>query len=141
MFDLGTTNFYIAVPSMPRREFESYSTRLFDELDEYVNRALTLPDYSLVLEVEEGSVNGVGKIAINLGALYMGIGAYGSLISSIQTIRDQVVTVSDFLAEKAGIQFEATGIKPKIQKHNGSLGRLQRLFLKVQRGEITAEQA
>ena len=73
MFDLGTTEFYIAVPSMPKREFERYSTRLFDEWDEYVDRTLTLPDYSLVLEVEEGSVNGVGKIAIYLGALYMGI--------------------------------------------------------------------
>lgn len=141
MFDLGTTDFHIAVPSMPRREFEKYSTRLFDEWVEYADRTLALPDYSFVLEVEEGSINGSDKIAVLLGVLYMGIGNYGSFISGLQTIRDQVSTAGDFLAEKAGSPFEATGVKPKIRKHSGSLGRLQRLFLKVQRGELTTEQA
>lgn len=141
MFDLGSTDFYIAVPSMPRSEFEKYSTRLFDEWDEYAASTLALPDYSLVLEVEEGSIKGSGKIAVVLGALYIGIGNYGSFISGLQTIGDQVSTAGDFLAEKAGTPFEATGVKPKIRKHSGSVGRLHRLFLKVQRGELTAEQA
>ena len=88
MFDLGSTDFYIAVPSMPRREFEKYSTSLFDEWDEYAARILALPDYSLVLEVEEGSIKGSGKIAVVLGALYIGIGNYGSFMSGLQTIRD-----------------------------------------------------
>ena len=53
MFDLGTTDFYIAVPSMPRREFEKYSTRLFDEWDEYVADTLALPDYSWCLRLRK----------------------------------------------------------------------------------------
>lgn len=141
MFDLGSTDFYIAVPSMPPREFEKYSTHLFDEWDEYVGKALALPDYSLFLEVEEGSVKGIGKIAVVLGAFYIGIGNYGSFISGVQTIREQISNMGDFLAERAALPFEPTGIKPKVRKHGGSLARLQRLFVKVQRGEMTADQA
>lgn len=141
MIDLGTTDFNIAIPSMPRREFERYSTRLFDEWDEYVEIALALPDYSLVLEVEEGSIIGKGKIAALAGALYIGISNYGSFISGIQTIHQQISTVGDFLAERAAIPFESSGVKPKVRKHGGSLARLQRLFLKVQRGEMTVDQA
>ena len=141
MLDLGTTDFYIAVPSMPRQEFETYSTRLFDEWDEYVEKTLTLQDYSLVLEVEEGSVKGVGRIAALLGVVYFGIGNYGSFISGVQTIREQISTAGDFLAKRAALPFESSGAKPKVRKHGGSLARLQRLFHKVQRGEMTADQA
>lgn len=77
-----------------------------------------------MLEVEEGSINGSGKIAVVLGALYIGIGNYGSFVSGLQTIRNQVSTAGDFLAEKAGTPFETTGVQPKIRKHSGSLGRL-----------------
>lgn len=141
MFDLGTTDFYISVPSMPRHEFEKYSTRLFDEWDQFVEQTLALPDYSLALEVEEGSVKGFGKITVVLGVLYLGIGNYGSFISGVQTIREQVSTAGDFLAKRAATPFGSNGSEPKVKKHGGSLARLQRLFLKVQRGEMTTEQA
>lgn len=103
MLDLGTTDFYIAVPSMPRQEFEKYSTRLFDEWGEYVEKTLTLQDYSLALEVEEGSVKGVGRIAALLGVVYFGIGNYGSFISGVQIIREQISTAGDFLAKRAAL--------------------------------------
>ena len=141
MINIGTTDFYIGVPSMPRDEFEKYSTRLFDEWEIYVEKTLILPDYYLALEVEEGSVKGGGKIAVLLGALYLGIGNYGSFVSGLQTIREQISSVGDFLAERAADPFESSGFKPKVQKHGDSLSRLQRLFVKVQRGEITVEQA
>jgi hypothetical protein len=141
MIDLGTTNFYIGVPSMPRDEFENYSTRLFDEWEDYVEKTLLLSDYSLALEVEEGSVKGIGKIVAFMGALYVGIGAYGSFISGVQTIRDQVSSVGDFLGERAGLPFGSSGVPPKIRKHGGSLAHLQRLFVKVQRGDLTPDQA
>lgn len=141
MFDLGTTDFYIAVPSMPRRKFEKYSTRVFDEWDEYVEKTLTLSDYSLVLEVEEGSVKGVGRIAALLGVVYLGIGNYGSFISGVQTIREQISSAGEFLANRAALPFESSGVKPKVRRHGGYLARLQRLFHKVQQGEMTADQA
>lgn len=141
MIDIGTTDFYIGVPSMPRHEFEEYSTRLFDEWEAYVEKTLMLPDYYLALEVEEGSVKGGGKIAVLLGALYFGIGNYGSFVSGLQTIRGQISSVGDFLAEQAAAPFESGGFKPKVRKHGDSLSHLQRLFVKVQRGEMTVEYA
>ena len=116
MIDLGSTNFHIGVPSMPRQELRRYSTRLFDEWDEYVENTLKLPDYSLALEVEEGSVKGGGKIAVVLGALYLGIGNYGSFISGLQTIREQISSAGDFLAERAVQPFELSGVLPKVRK-------------------------
>lgn len=141
MIDLGTTDFFIGVPSMPRREFKHYSTQLFAEWEEYVDRALMLPDYSLALEVEEGSVKGGGKIAVVLGALYLGIGNYGDFFSGLQTIRGQISAVGEFLAERAAIPFQSSGCETKVRKRGGSLAHLQRLFAKVQRREMTVEQA
>jgi len=141
MIDLGTTDFFIGVPSMPRSEFRKYSTRLFDEWEDYVRRNLELPDYSLALDVEEGSVKGAGRIIVALGALYLGIGNYGDFIQGIQTIRGQVSSVGDYLAEQAGGPFKASGCETKVRKRSGSLGQLQGLFAKVQRREMTTEEA
>jgi hypothetical protein len=141
MIDLGATDFYIDVPSLPRHEFERYSTKLFDEWEAYVEQVLKIPDYSLALEVEEGSIKGGAKIATALCALYIGIGQYGSFISGLQTIQGQVSSIGDFLATHATMPFSSGKVKPRIKKHNGSLGELQRLFFKIQQGKITAEQA
>lgn len=141
MIDLGATDFYIDVPSLPRHEFERYSTKLFDEWEAYVEQVLKVPDYSLALEVEEGSIKGGAKIATALCALYIGIGQYGSFISGLQTIQGQISSIGDFLATHATMPFSSGKVKPRIKKHNGSLGELQRLFFKIQQGKITAEQA
>lgn len=66
MIDLGATDFYIDVPSLPRHEFERYSTELFDEWEAYAEKVLRIPDYALALEVEEGSI----KVGLKLQQLY-----------------------------------------------------------------------
>jgi hypothetical protein len=141
MIDIGATDIYIGVPSMPREEFEEYSTRLFDEWEAYVEKTLQLPDYHLSLEVEEGSVKAHGKIVGTLAAVYFAIGNYGSFISGLQLIRDQFSAVSNFLVEQSVVPFDDKNVKPKVRKSGGSLARLQGLFGKVQRGDITIEQA
>ncbi|MBW9242716.1 hypothetical protein [Pseudomonas paracarnis] len=141
MIDLGATDFYIDVPSLPRHEFEKYSTKLFDEWEAYVEQVLKIPDYALALEVEEGSIKGGAKIAAALYALYMGISQYGSFISGVKTIQGQISSIGDFLATHATTPFSSNEVKPRIKKNSGSLGELQRLFFKVQQGKITAEQA
>lgn len=141
MIDLGTTDFFIGVPTLPRREFKAYSTRLFDGWEEHVSRTLELPDYSLALEVEEGSVKGAGRIAAVLGTLYVGIATYGSFVQGIQIIRGQVSSVGNYLAEEASSPFKGRGYETRVRKHGGSLAHLQRLFAKVQRREMTTEQA
>ncbi|MEO3723415.1 hypothetical protein ABHN98_02650 [Pseudomonas syringae] len=141
MIDLGSTDFYIDVPSLPRHQFEEYSTKLFDEWEAYVEEVLKIPDYSLSLEVEEGSIKGGAKVAATLYALYMGVGQYGSFMSGVQTIQGQLSSAGDFLVAHATAPFSAKDVKPKIKKNSGTLGKLQRLFLKVQNGKLTAEQA
>jgi hypothetical protein len=141
MIDLGTTDFYINVPSMPRRNLERYSTKLFDEWEYYIERTLTLPDYSLALEIEEGSIRGFAKITAVLGAVYVGIGNYGSFISGFQTIREQLNSVGDYLAKRSAVPFAALGAEPRVRQRGGALAELQRLFIKVQRGELTPQEA
>lgn len=141
MANIGTTDFYIGVPSLPREEFERYSKNLFDEWESYVGNSLELSDYSLALEVEEGSIKAVGKVAATLGVIYLGIGQYGSFISGLQTIHSQVKTVGEYFGERAGDPFQSSSVKPRIRKRGESLARLQNLFVKVQRGDITVEMA
>ena len=75
MLDLGSTAFVIETTALPRRRLERYSTQLFDKWDHYISSIVAVPDYSIALEIEEGSIKGKGKIAVALGALYLGIGA------------------------------------------------------------------
>ena len=140
MIEIGTTDFLISVPSLPRNEFKRYSTQLFDAWDRRVEQILMLPDYSISLEVEEGSVKGGGKIAVALGALYLGIGNYGSFISGLQIIRGQVTSVGEALVKHATSPF-GKGISTKVKKRGGALAQLQGLFNKVQNGEMTSDQA
>ena len=141
MANIGTMDFYIGVPSLPRKEFEDYSTKLFDEWEAYVGNNLELQDYSLVLEVEEGSIKAKGKIIATLGVIYFGIGQYGSFISGLQTIQSQIQSVGNYLGERASSPFESSSAKPRLRKRGESLARLQNLFVKVQRGDITIDMA
>jgi hypothetical protein len=142
MIDLGATDFFIDVTSLPHSDFEKYSNQLFDVWVNHVDNTLNLSDYSISLEIEEGSVKGKGKIAIaTLGALYIGIGQYGSFVSGLQTIRDQVVSSGNFLAEHSSKPFDVQDHEIKVRKYGGALGQLQRLFNKVQNREMTAEEA
>ncbi|MDF1629135.1 MAG: hypothetical protein P1U78_04985 [Alcanivoracaceae bacterium] len=138
---IGSTDFYIGVRSLPKRQFQEYSAHLFDEWETYVDRELQLPDYSLSLVVEEGSIKAVGRIAAALGVLYIGIGQYGSFISGLQIIHGQVRTVSGYLGERAGAPFQSSREKPKVRRSGESLARLQTLFVKVQRGELSVDEA
>lgn len=141
MIDLGGTDLYINVPSLPREEFERYSTNLFDEWESYIGKILKIPDYALALEIEEGSIKVNANIAAYLAALYIGIGQYGSFMSGAQTLLGQISSASDYLAAHAVAPFSSVKDKPRITKYSGSLGQLNRLFVKVQQGKITAEQA
>lgn len=138
---IGSTEFFIDVPSLPRDEFERYSTQLFDDWESYVDSALSLPDYSIALETEEGSVKAVGRVAAALGVLYIGIGQYGSFINGLETIDRQVRDVGDYFSDRAAAPFEKSSTKPKVKRRGESLARLKTLFDKVQRGEMTVDQA
>lgn len=141
MANIGSTDIFIDVPSLPQDEFKEYSTRLFDEWEKKVESTLELSDYSLALEVEEGSIKAVGKIVTTLGVLYVGIAQYGSFISGLKTIQSQARSVGGFLAERASTPFIFSNAKLNVRRHGESLAKLQNLFFKVQSGELSVEKA
>jgi len=140
VIDLGKTSFYMQVPSLSPKELESFSTSLFDTWERSVEQGLALNDYALALRIEEGSVKGLGKIAAALGALYIGIGQYGSFIDGLHVIRSQVVAVTTALTD-ASSGLLGSSHAPRIHRSGAALAKLQTLFNKVQSGELSATAA
>ncbi|WP_273021145.1 hypothetical protein [Rheinheimera sp.] len=99
---IGSTDFYIGVRSLPKRQFEEYSA---------------------------------------LGVLYIGIRQYGSFISGLQIIHGQVRTVSGYLGDRAGAPIQSSKVKPRVRRNGESLARLLTLFVKVQKGELSVDEA
>jgi hypothetical protein len=141
MLNLSSSDFYLAIPSLPSSELEHLSTKLFDDWEIFVDQFLKLPDYSLHLQVEDGSVKGIGAIGASLVAIYLGIGNYGDFVSGLKTISEQVTFTNEFLAEKAKQTFTCPDGDAKSRKRGGSLSELNRLFTKVQKGELTPDEA
>lgn len=72
MVEIANLEFLIAVRSLAKDDFEIYSSNLFDTWDGYIEKSLKVPDYSISLKIEEGSIKGFGNIGIALGSLYYG---------------------------------------------------------------------
>ena len=141
MLDLGSTEFVLAIPSFPEQDLRRISSSLFDSWEDFVDASVRVPDYSLFLQVEEGSVKGRARIGVALAALYLGIGNYGDFISGLKTIGEQVSATGDYLSENASYVFSCPPKRATAKKRGGSLAALQRLFVRVQKGELTPAQA
>ncbi|WP_018416497.1 hypothetical protein [Teredinibacter turnerae] len=141
MIGIGSTNIYIDMPSLSREELEEYSTSLFEEWELYVQKNLNLSDYSLSLSVEDGSIKALGKIGVGLYALYLGIGQYGSFISGLKTIKNQVNSATDYLNQQSVAPFSDQRITPTVRKRGEALSKIERLIYKVENGEISADEA
>lgn len=141
MIDLGSTDFILSVPSLPETELERLSDSLFDTWESFVERSLAIPDYSLLLQVEEGSIKGLTRMGALLGAVYFGVGNYGSFISGLNTINEQLNASREYLAEQAMHIFSCSKPQSFTKKRGGSLSSLQRIFVKVQKGELTPDEA
>jgi hypothetical protein len=141
VIDLGSAKFLIRIPTLSEEQLDAYSTDLFDSWERYLEKHVSIPDYSLYLEVEEGSVKGIGKIAAGLSALYLGIGQYDGFVSGVNTISAQVQASSEFLIKNAVEPFIEQTPNHKCRKSSGQLGKLERLLRRVQSGALTAEDA
>ena len=141
MLDVVTTSFYIKAVAFEKDEFAHYSTNLFDEWDSYVETHLDLPDYAVTLVIEEGSIKGVGKIAATAGMLYLAIGNYGSFISGVQTIREQASYVTSALFDQAKTRFGCKNTRGNSKQSGGEIFYLKNLFERVQRRQLTPDQA
>lgn len=141
MIDLGSVDFYIGIPSISKSKLESYSKELFDKWDKKLTYELNLNDFSISLEVEEGSISGKAKVTTALAALYIGIGQYASFIDGIQTIKRQVSACSNYLSDEAQYPYRSNNISYKVNKKGGALGQIEKLFIKVQKNELTVDEA
>jgi len=141
MINIGTTDFYLNVPSLPVEEFESYSTRLFDEWEDYVGNVLKLPDYYLALDVQEGSISAKSKILVSATALCGFLISYGSISSGVKNLYSDVSALGNYLGVKASAPFPDLAEKPKIRKRGEALSKLESLFVRVSNGSITVDEA
>lgn len=141
MLDVITTSFYIKSPLFEKMAFERYSTELFDEWDHYVESHLSLPDFAVTLIVEEGSIKGFAKIGAAVGALYLAIGNYSSFIQGVQIIREQASYVSNALFDGAKQKFRCQSTRGNSKHSGGEIYYLKSLFERVQRRQLTPDQA
>ncbi len=141
MINLGELHFHVGVPNLSKHELESYSSDLFDQWEHHLSSALNLSDFSILLEIEDGSIHGKTKIGAAIAVLYIGIGQYGSFINGLQTIRRQVTDAGDYLSDKVYSDYKSSGASFKVSKRGGNLGQLERLFHGVQNHELSVEDA
>lgn len=141
MINIGTTDFYLDVPSLPVDEFESYSTKLFDEWEEYVGGVLQLSDYYLALDVQEGSIRAKSKILVGATAICTFLATYGSISSGAKSLYTDIRTIGNYLGEKAAAPFPEANAKPKLRNRGEALTKLQSLFVRVADGSLTPDEA
>jgi hypothetical protein len=141
MIDLGVVDFVLDVQKLPRREFEQYGTTLFDAWDRFLAMELKLPDFSVGLELEEGSIKGRGVVRTVGTALFVGITGYGGLVQGIQMINATIRTSGKVLVDSAAEPFHIPEAIRRFRRGPGFPGRLERLFARVKKGELTPEEA
>jgi len=65
----------------------------------------------------------------------------GDFVSGVKTITEQVSATGDFLTEQASRAFSCPPSRTSSRKQGGSLAAVQRLFVRVQSGELTPDEA
>lgn len=141
MIEIGSVSIFIPITKLSKLELEDYSISLFDSWENDLNNSLAIPDYSILLEVEDGSIGIKGKIAATAIALYTGISQYGSFISGVEIISKQASAAIESLASKATKNHTAKANPPMIRKSGGDLVRIKNLLHKVQQQKISVEYA
>lgn len=141
MINIGTTDFYLDVPSLPVQEFESYSTKLFDDWEVYVGDVLKLPDYYLALDLQEGSISAKSKILVGATAVCTFLAAYGSISSGAKSLYSDVKAAGNYLGVRAAAPFPYANTNPRLSNRGEALTKLQSLFVRVANGSLTPDEA
>jgi len=142
MIDIVRASFNFDAPAPPEDQLISYAKRIFQEMDSAVEQYLHFDDYSLYLSVEEGSIKGVGKVALFAYALYEGIAQYGSFIQGVEIIKRQGCAVAQAIVDAASNdQVVEQVFKKRTRTDAGAASRLKQLFEKVRDREIGPEVA
>lgn len=141
MIDLGSSEFGFEIRRLDHAQLERYSLELFDYWDSQIQSNLSLDDYSVSLEIEEGSIKGRGRIMTAAVTFYAAVAGYGAFIQGLQTIKQQILTANDALTSRAESQLGESITRKHIRSKSGAIGKLERLFYKVQHRELTPEEA
>lgn len=141
MINIGSTELYINVPSLPLEDFKNYSTRLFDEWEEHVRDTLSLPDFYLALDVQEGSISAKSRILVSATALCGFLASYGAISSGVKNLYADITAVGNYLAVRAAAPLSNFSGKPRVRSRGEALSKLNTLFVKVSNGSISPEEA
>lgn len=137
MIELGVTDFYLDVASLPREEFERHGTDLFDSWDRFLAMELRLPDFGVRLELEEGSIRGRGRIVAAAAMVWAGVISYGGFVEGVQAINATIRTSGRVLVDSAAEAFPIPELLKRFRRAPGFPGRLERPFAGVKSGELT----
>lgn len=141
MLEIGSADIYLPKTKLNQQDLQIYSEKLFDEWEYKLDSLLNIPDYSVALEVEEGSLSIRGKIAASALALYTGIAQYGSFISGVEKILNQASQAINILT-KESVKNHATHKNiPKIKKSGGDLIKIKNITNQYQARKISLEDA
>ncbi|RYJ60768.1 hypothetical protein [Pseudomonas songnenensis] len=141
MINIGSTDLYINVPSLPLEDFKNYSTRLFDEWEEHVRKTLSLPDFYLALDVQEGSISAKSRILVGATALCGFLASYGAISSGVKNLYEDVAAIGSYLGVIAAAPFPNFPGKPRVRSRGEALSKLNTLFVKVSNGTISPDEA
>lgn len=140
MLDLGSASFRLEGPEFGRERLAAYAEDLFGEFDRRLEIGLRLPDYAIRLELEQGSLKIKVGVLARLTVLYLGIANYGSFRDGLREIHSDLQTVQADFARAAAASARVKR-DPVIRRNAGTIGKLERLFLRVQRQELSPEEA
>lgn len=142
MIDLANIDFSLDVPPVGEQALADAATQLFEVWDRRLDDQLDLDDYSLYLELTEGSLKGKGKIAATLVTIYLGIGHFGSFASGVREIAKMGRNGGALLVAEVQNRFGSQSSSQMRSRRNaGRLGQLESLFVKVQRRELEPSEA
>jgi hypothetical protein len=142
MIDIVRASFNFDTPAPPEDDLIAYARRIFDKMDAAAEELLSFDDYSLYLSVEEGSVKGLGKVAVCAYALYQGIAQYGGFIQGVETIKLQGSAVARAVVSAASDDnMVQNASKGRTRVDAGAASQLEGLFVKVRDREISPKEA
>jgi hypothetical protein len=142
MIDISSVDFTVDAPPIGEERLAARANALFDAWDGYLGGSLPVDDYYLRFELAEGSLKGRGRVAVAAVALYGGIATFGSFMSGVREIAHISRAAGDYLLEQADHQLEKDRRGPvRGHKTAAQLARLETLFVRVRRGELTPKEA
>lgn len=143
MIEVSSAYFNIDVSSLSEEELERYALRLFKQFEVHTEQ-LPFSDFSLHLEVEEGSIWGKGNVYAALAVVYFGIGQFGSFVQGVREISNIGKTVANKVIDTAVKEASTSKSKFKLKyskRNSGKLSMIEDLFTEVRNHEIEPKQA